>query len=96
MAETEDWIEKLSLWKASKGKKTKSDYFTILSWARKDANRFHQVTPAVPHVPMPEDPEYMEQRIGAIHRMFERDFANGLRKDVPTLEDIRQILRENP
>jgi hypothetical protein len=42
---------------------------------------------------MPEDPEYMEQRIGAIHRMFERDFANGLRKDVPTLEDIRQILR---
>jgi len=31
-----DWIEKLSAWKESKGKKTKSDYATILNWARMD------------------------------------------------------------
>lgn len=32
-----DWIEKVSLWKASKkGTRVKSDYFTILNWARKD------------------------------------------------------------
>lgn len=31
-----DWIEKLSAWKESKGKKTKSDYATILNWERMD------------------------------------------------------------
>jgi hypothetical protein len=33
-----DWIEKLSLWKAAsrKSKSVKSDYYTILNWARKD------------------------------------------------------------
>jgi hypothetical protein len=32
-----DWIEKVSLWKAAKkGTRVKSDYFTILNWARKD------------------------------------------------------------
>jgi len=29
-----DWIEKLSFWKESKGKRTKSDYATILNWDR--------------------------------------------------------------
>ena len=29
-----DWIEKLSTWKESKGKRTKSDYATILNWDR--------------------------------------------------------------
>ena len=35
-----DWIEKLSTWKESKGKRTKSDYATILNWDRmnKDKN----------------------------------------------------------
>jgi len=35
-----DWIESLNLWKGSKGKKTKSDYLTILNWDRmkKDNN----------------------------------------------------------
>ena len=35
-----DWIEKLSFWKESKGKRTKSDYATILNWDRmnKDKN----------------------------------------------------------
>lgn len=31
-----DMIEALSLWKGSKGKKTKSDYLTILNWVRKE------------------------------------------------------------
>jgi hypothetical protein len=33
-----DWIEKLSLWKAAskRAKNVKSDYYTILNWARKD------------------------------------------------------------
>lgn len=32
------WIDRLSLWKASKkGTRVKSDYYTILNWARKDA-----------------------------------------------------------
>jgi len=33
-----DWIEKLYLWKKSskRSKNVKSDYFTILNWARKD------------------------------------------------------------
>jgi phage replication O-like protein O len=31
-----DKIEALGLWKESKGKKTKSDYATILSWARRE------------------------------------------------------------
>ena len=33
---TENKIEDLNLWKGSKGKKTSSDYMTILSWVRKD------------------------------------------------------------
>jgi len=37
-SETKDWIEKLNFWKGSKGKKTKSDYFTILSWERKNGS----------------------------------------------------------
>lgn len=37
-SETKDWIEKLNLWKGSKGKKTKSDYYTILSWERKNGS----------------------------------------------------------
>lgn len=32
---TKEWITDLNLWKGSKGKKTKSDYLTILSWDRK-------------------------------------------------------------
>lgn len=39
----EDWIEKLSLWKAAKGMKTKSDYYTILMWARKDGERMEVI-----------------------------------------------------
>lgn len=31
-----DMIEALNLWKGSKGKKTKSDYMTILSWRRRE------------------------------------------------------------
>ena len=31
---TANWIESLNLWKGSKGKKTKSDYLTILNWDR--------------------------------------------------------------
>jgi hypothetical protein len=33
---TKEWIEKLSCWKESKGKRTKSDYATILNWERMD------------------------------------------------------------
>lgn len=33
---TKDLIEALNLWKGSKGKKTKSDYMTILNWDRRD------------------------------------------------------------
>jgi len=29
------WIESLNLWKGSKGRKTKSDYMTILAWSRR-------------------------------------------------------------
>ncbi len=32
----QEYIDSLSVWKAAKGRKTKSDYFTILMWARKD------------------------------------------------------------
>jgi len=38
-----DWIEKLSVWKESKGKKTKSDYATILNWARMDKEKNPEV-----------------------------------------------------
>lgn len=38
-----DWIEKLSVWKESKGKKTKSDYATILNWARMDREKNPEV-----------------------------------------------------
>ncbi|NLV16059.1 MAG: hypothetical protein GXY50_02445 [Syntrophomonadaceae bacterium] len=31
---TKEWINRLNLWKGSKGKKTNSDYFTILNWER--------------------------------------------------------------
>jgi len=34
-----DWIERLNLWKGSKGKKTRSDYMTILSWERRDRDK---------------------------------------------------------
>jgi len=33
---TADWIERLNLWKGSKGKQTNSDYMTILSWERRE------------------------------------------------------------
>lgn len=33
---TIDMIEALNLWKGSKGKKTKSDYLTVLNWVRKE------------------------------------------------------------
>jgi len=33
---TKNWIEDVNLWKGSKGKTTKSDYMTILNWARRD------------------------------------------------------------
>ena len=33
---TADWVERLNLWKGSKGKKTNSDYLTILSWDRRE------------------------------------------------------------
>ena len=42
-----DWIEKLSLWKASKGRRFKSDYFAILSWARKDLTVQTAVAPTL-------------------------------------------------
>jgi two-component SAPR family response regulator len=35
-AVVDDKIIDLNLWKGSKGKKTKSDYMTIISWIRKD------------------------------------------------------------
>lgn len=35
-AGTENWIHKLSSWKESKGKKTKSDYATILNWKERE------------------------------------------------------------
>ena len=34
-----DWIEKLSTWKESKGKRTKSDYATILNWDRMEKEK---------------------------------------------------------
>lgn len=34
-----EWIEELSLAKASKGIKTKSDFWTILAWHRKEKKR---------------------------------------------------------
>lgn len=34
-----EWIEKLSTWKESKGKKTKSDYATILNWDRMEKEK---------------------------------------------------------
>lgn len=36
---TLDMIESLDLWKGSKGKKTKSDYLTILSWVKRDQKK---------------------------------------------------------
>ena len=41
---TADKIEALNLWKGSKGKKTQSDYLTILNWARKDEKEKPQST----------------------------------------------------
>lgn len=35
-AGTQDWIERLNLYKGSKGKKYASDYLTILNWAKKE------------------------------------------------------------
>ncbi len=37
-----DWIDELSLAKASKGYKTKSDYATILAWERREVKRERQ------------------------------------------------------
>ncbi len=36
------WIQALSYWKKSKGKNTKSDYATILNWARRDEHGTYQ------------------------------------------------------
>ena len=33
------WIEKLSFWKESKGKRTKSDYATILNWNNREEDK---------------------------------------------------------
>lgn len=34
-----DYVDRLNLWKGSKGKKTNSDYYTILNWARRDEEK---------------------------------------------------------
>ena len=34
--ETKGWVDRLSEWKHAKGKRTKSDYYTILTWARNE------------------------------------------------------------
>jgi hypothetical protein len=44
-AGTKDKIEALNLWKGSKGKKTASDYMTILNWDRREKNDRRPGTP---------------------------------------------------
>lgn len=39
LAKTDDWIDRVNLYKGSTGKKYKSDYMTILSWIRKDEKK---------------------------------------------------------
>jgi hypothetical protein len=46
--DTNEKIERLSLYKGSTGKKYKSDYFTILSWDRKDREQSKQQNTSKP------------------------------------------------
>ena len=39
-----NWVNRLNLWKGSTGKRTNSDYFTILNWHRRDLEKQSAVT----------------------------------------------------
>ncbi len=67
-----EWIEKLSLWKAAKGKRTKSDYFTVLMWARRDQSDNDDVEAAVDD----PTPEMIADKAAAIERQRLRNIAN--------------------
>jgi hypothetical protein len=36
---TQEWINRLNLWKSSKGRKTHSDYYTILDWHNREKDK---------------------------------------------------------
>lgn len=55
--ETKEWINRLNLWKASKGKRTKSDYFTILNWERMEKEKQRQRTFATASMASSDDRE---------------------------------------
>jgi len=55
--ETKEWINRLNLWKASKGKRTKSDYFTILNWERMEKEKQRQRTVATASMASSDDRE---------------------------------------
>jgi hypothetical protein len=52
-AKADDKIETLNLWKGSKGKKTASDYMTILDWDRRDQNKNGGVSNGLPNKQQP-------------------------------------------
>ena len=61
-AGADDWIERLNLYKGSKGRKYKSDYMTILSWERRDRAKGQQNTynNSQPNKPNPSpEPQYV-------------------------------------
>jgi len=55
--EAKKWINRLNLWKASKGKRTKSDYFTILNWDRMEKEKQKQHKIATASIASPDDHE---------------------------------------
>ena len=79
------WIERLSFWKAAKGKKTKSDYFTILMWARKDEERAEALA---------DDPGGNGN--GRKRREFETRSEQLIRKQKESGERVRELLRGLP
>lgn len=90
---TRTYIERLSLWKAAskKSKDVKSDYFTILNWVRMDIAK--NVFVAAMEV-KPQSEQDFDRRCECVLRMFQRDMERGLRSSVPSMDEIRQKLKE--
>ena len=72
-------IDRLSLWKAAGGKKTKSDYFTILKWAQRDEERVEALA---------DDPQggngngKPDPNVRAIQAWLDRSMAHQVQPDV--------------
>ena len=82
------WIERLSLWKAAKGKKTKSDYYTILMWARKDEERVEALA---------DDPQDVGGNGNGNRRPreYETKSEQLIRKQKESGERVRELLRRS-